>query len=80
MTRPRKTVPVDDVTMLANVALGVVIENDLDGMSRRRGIIGMVESVLFNTGNYRGYRYLPSELDADGALIYGYDDTRRWYF
>lgn len=53
----------------------------------RWGVIAMVERVLFDSGNYSGFRYLSSELvGADEPhvpnttyLRIGYDETRRAY-
>jgi len=54
----------------------------------RWGVIQMVESALFATGNYRGFRYLSSELVGPDEphvpnttyLRIGYDETRRAYY
>lgn len=75
----RKTVDVQAVKELANRTLASTA-TFLDP-SYRNGVIGMVESVLHNTGNYKGFKYLPSEWDENtGSLRVGYDDTRRQYF
>jgi hypothetical protein len=82
----RSTIPVETVRDFANAALAIVIDTDtytdLEGPSRRWGIIGMVESVLLTTGNYKGYRYLASEYAPEGSpsvLREGFDPTRRCY-
>ena len=78
----RKTIAVADGLNFANTALALTLaSNDPEGPSRRRGVIQMIEPVLFHTDNYKGYTYLPSEIDPkDGTLWFGYDDTRRKYF
>lgn len=46
----------------------------------RRAFAHVAEHVLFESDTYRGFRYLPSELNEDGTLKDGYDDTRRNYY
>lgn len=85
----RKTVDVEVVKgtanrMLAHVAKpeGTVSEQVRqaeDAAEQRKGVITLLESVLFETDNYRGFRYLPSEKDLNGSLLPDYDDTRREY-
>jgi hypothetical protein len=45
----------------------------------RQAIATLLESVLFETGNYKGFRYLESETDENGHLRTDYDPTRREY-
>lgn len=81
----RKTISVDTVRSTANRMLEV---SPKDCHGRRLGIIALLESVLTETGNYKGYVYLPSEylphnpfineLD-DNRLRANYDHTRRVY-
>lgn len=74
----RKTVDVQAVKDLANGMLASTAVF-LDP-SYRNGVIGMVESVLHSTDNYRGFKYLPSEWDEETqSLRVGYDATRREY-
>lgn len=74
----RKTVNVQAVKELANRTLASNAAF-LD-QSYRNGVIGMVEAVLHNTDNYKGFKYLPSEWDESiNGLRVGYDDTRREY-
>lgn len=49
-------------------------------LAERRGIIALVERVLHDADQYKGFQYLPSELDESGQLRKEYDDTRRRYF
>ncbi len=73
----RKTVAVDALVRTANGMLAAP-DAPRDG---RAGIATLVESVLHDTGQYRGFRYLPSELLPDGsALRPGHDDFRRAYY
>jgi len=89
----RKTIAVAAIIRTANDSLAHIVEEPYEeapdiGVARRWGIIGMVESVLFATDNYRGYGYLASEFAAEGeptarpgtVLREGYDETRRRYF
>lgn len=71
----RKTVDVDSLRIKAN---GLFAINALD-QSFRAGVAAIVESVLFETGNYKGYSYLHSELTEDGFLKADYDSYRRFY-
>lgn len=72
----RKTIEVDRVLATANYYLAApntTAEN-------RKGIYALLESILFATEQYRGFGYLPSEVDANGALLPDYDETRRHYY
>lgn len=78
----RKTISVEAVKALVNRRLDA-----LDTSKEQRRELGhLLESVLHQTGNYKGFRYLPSEHAeeppyAPGTthLKPGYDDTRRSY-
>jgi hypothetical protein len=78
----RKTVPVADLVDRANRMLAA----DGSTPEGRAAIAVMVESVLLDTGNYRGFSYLPSEyLPAEEqtpghVLRDGMDHTRRYYY
>ena len=51
---PRKTINVADLTHTANHLLRVSTCDP----NIRKGIMNMIEHVLHETGNYRGFRYL----------------------
>jgi len=73
----RKTIKVSEVVEAGNIFLSFS-EDAMTG--ERRGMAAMIERVLFDTHNYKGFRYLSSEWDADTeALREGHDDTRRQY-
>lgn len=76
----RKTVSVESVRESVNKALASSYGN----ADTRRGAIGVLETILFDTGKYLGFRYLATEMqapDAEGNVMRpGYDDTRRWYY
>lgn len=86
----RKTIPVRPLVEQANKLLalpdahGTVVDLNADF---RRGVISMIEKVLFDSGNYNGFTYLSSELVREDQphvlnttyLRVGYDDTRRAY-
>ena len=77
----RKTVKVDGIRDAANRMLAV--QSHVEGMTPdeafRYGVFALLESALFDSGNYHGYRYQSSELDEDGSLKSDYDATRRFY-
>lgn len=65
----RKTIEVGKILKLANHFLA----NPNSTLGEREGICSMLETVLFETDNYCGYRYLDTdEIDGNG--------TRRYYF
>lgn len=86
----RKTYDVATLVETANRLLALPAvhgrEEDLTPQFRQ-GVISMVESVLQGTDNYRGFRYLSSELTTEDQphepnttyLRIGYDGTRRAY-
>lgn len=79
---PRKTFAVEDFKEAANRMLASPdsFSTAEDAKSQRLGVCGLIEHVLFATGNYKGFRHLDSEWDAEAwALREGYDDTRRMY-
>lgn len=58
MAKPRKTVEVDTVRKIANDMLaypGDILESNKVG---RTAIAVMLERILMDTGNYKGFRYL----------------------
>lgn len=65
----RKTIEVGKILKLANHFLA----NPNSTPDQREGVCAMLETVLFETGNYEGYRYLDTdEIEGNG--------TRRYYF
>lgn len=77
MVARRKTVNIDFVKTKVNYFLA---ESDDTQTGERRGAASVLEMILFNTDNYRGFSYLPSEWDAaTEKLRDGYDDSRRLY-
>ena len=82
MGKARKTFSVDQLRETANRMLASPdsFSTAEDQKSQRLGVCGMIEHVLFATGNYKGYKHLESEWDPEAwALREGYDDTRREY-
>lgn len=91
MAKGRKTFDVEVMRENANRLLALP---DTHGRVRdltpdfRQGVISMIERILHDTGNYKGFAYLSSELTtADQPhtpnttyLRIGYDETRRRYF
>lgn len=65
----RKTIKVDDVVQMANQMLAK--SND-DLTEARRGVIHLLERILHETDNYRGFHY------RDGYPCA--DETRRGYY
>ena len=63
----RKTMDVADIVDRAN---HFMLASESDQMGQRQGVAGLLESVLFATGNYKGFRYV----DQDS------DETVRHYF
>lgn len=74
----RKNAPIVDIIKGANRALAVNSEGNNE--SFRSGIAAMLESILFSNMVYAGFKYLPSEYNADGTLKEVRDNTRREYF
>lgn len=77
----RKTADVDSIKASANKALNdpdtLRFQDEHHGVSGavayREGIAAVLESVLFDTGNYAGFRWTDGE--------YGRDDhSKRFYF
>lgn len=80
----RKTVPVAAITARVNAMMAA----PGSGSAPRAALAVFLETVLMDTGNYHGFRYLQSEYlpaeeqdYANGHVLRpGYDDTRRYYF
>jgi hypothetical protein len=77
MANARKTIKVSELVARANVAL----EATPDEWTREReAIASFVSMILLDTGNYKGFSYQQSVLDADtGRLRDEFDNTRRFY-
>jgi hypothetical protein len=76
MTKPaRKTVEVGKVLKIANNFLAAKHTN----ADEREAVAAVIEAVLFETGNYRGFAYLPKENYTHEAGFES-DGTRRRYF
>jgi len=74
MTKPaRKTVEVGKVLKIANNFLAAKHTT----ADEREAVAAVMEAILFETGNYRGYAYLPKENYPDEVDGLG---TRRRYF
>ena len=61
----RKTMNVEDLKNYANNQLSTSVrferqKNSFEGIDAelRKGVMAMIEAVLFDTNNYKGYRYL----------------------
>lgn len=81
----RKTIDVEKVKEFANAGLAAQssflrLEGVTPEQAYRMGIAAVLEGVLHATGNYKGFAYQRSELDNNGALKWGYDNSRRTYF
>lgn len=66
----RKTVAVADVLHAANLMLSATSS---DMTAQREGVTALLERVLLDTDNYRGFQYT----DGNNG---GTDDTRRHYY
>ena len=65
----RKTIEVGKMLRMANSFLAA--ENTT--ADEREGVCALMEAILFETGNYRGYRYLDTDqIEGNGS--------RRFYF
>jgi hypothetical protein len=71
----KKTVPVEFIKERVNVMLA----SPFTTPEQRLGAFGVLEAALFETGNYKGFAYMPSEFTEPGVLRPDYDDTRRQY-
>lgn len=76
-TRTRKTFEVEALRERVNFfnELGAVLNNDRT--EARDAVNALLETVLHDTGNYKGFRYL----DGTEAVHSGsYDESRRYYY
>lgn len=69
----RKTVEVGTLLHRLNYFLA----SDKSTPEEREVMCQFVEGILFDTGNYMGFRYLPNE---HNELDFESDGTRRYYF
>ena len=69
----RKTIEVGPLVARLNYFLA----SDVSTAAEREALANFVEGILFETGNYAGFRYLPNQ---HGELDFESDGTRRFYF
>jgi hypothetical protein len=67
----RKTIRVETVIDWANNYLA---RTDDQHIERRRGVMAMLEKILYETGNYQGYRYI-TNLETDHTPGVRYDEN-----
>ena len=67
MAGTRKTLDREALLRPLNAALA----SDADGTVGRRTVALVAEAALLDSNSYRGFRYLPSELDAKGSCCQG---------
>jgi hypothetical protein len=70
----RKTFEVEELKKRVNHALANT-ESEVNNADYRRGLMGLLETVLHDTGNYRGFRYLETPY-VEGET----DETRVAYY
>jgi hypothetical protein len=74
MPRTRKTI---DVAVVLDAANFFIANSPDEEFAERRATANLLELVLSNSGNYKGFRYLNTSR-VDGELDFG-DETRRHY-
>lgn len=78
--RKRKTMPVGDLVDKVNEMLN----QSTCSPEVRQGMCAILEHVLMETNNYRGFRYRDDQMtrDSEGRLMVrpGADETRRFYY
>jgi hypothetical protein len=67
----RKTI---EISKLVEIANGILQNSGSDCAGIRQGIMNLVESALFETGNYKGFRYL-DETEVGADSLPGIRDT-----
>ena len=67
----RKTI---EISKLVEIANGILQNSGSDCAGIRQGIMNLVESALFETGNYKGFRYL-DETEVGADYLPGIRDT-----
>ena len=62
MSKQRKTIDVLEMKNLANEILSVKnVKSEYSSYEYKLGVITMIETILHNTGNYRGFMFLDIE-------------------
>lgn len=92
MAKERKTVTVDMLLEYANGYLAADYSggDSVDSLSRRQGVIDLLEATLHSVGRYRGFSYLDQKaitkckpgirwLDSGNRTFEDCDPTRRRY-
>jgi hypothetical protein len=72
----RKTIEIAKTLQLVNAHLAAP-DSTPDG---REAVASMMESILFETGSYGGFRYLELEMHNDGTVKTLGNGSRREYF
>jgi hypothetical protein len=72
----RKTIKVGKLLKIANDFLAAKNTNE----DEREAICSYIETVLHETKNYEGFRYLEAEHHEDGSVITLGSGSRRYYF
>ena len=67
----RKTIEISKLVEMAN---GILQNSGSDCVGIRQGIMNLVEAALFETGNYKGFRYL-DETEVSADSLPGIRDT-----
>jgi hypothetical protein len=76
----RKTVEVQGLKELTNRHLALR-DDKVSTPASRQAVSSILEAVLHQTDNYKGFKYRLSEWDVEAQeLREGYDDTRREYY
>ncbi len=80
----RKTIAVNTLREWANTYLAAPdsfhrTETRAECRAQRLGVASLLETALHAAGQYKGFRYLDTELAEPGVLREDYDDTRRQY-
>jgi hypothetical protein len=79
---PRKTVHIEDLVHMVNhrlrlsdeaLAHGILKETDTPGQAFRKALYGLLEPVLMEADQYKGFAYLEPPVG-------DYDETRRAYY
>lgn len=80
MSKSRKTIAVTDLVDRANAFLAIGELPGIVDAQFREGVSQLLEYVLFETGNWNGFRYQKSEKLENGELKENFDRTRRTYY
>lgn len=70
----RKTIEVENVRAMGNASLDSIADRNI-----KAGVSIMLESILMETGNYKGFRWLP-HVDAEKITVDDKDYYDRYYF